>query len=402
MDQVTLKNRSGERRMDIPGKGAVLKNIRTINDSLKKIDDEIKMHSSRIHEIIKKEKENSPRNVILSQLQEIRGELKIFKDERSKLHNENDSNKAKMEELKSLSEHGGSCFMSEEQINARMEELNMKLIRESLSTTEERQIANDLSALKVKKDKLGDVKENMKLLKNLDVRSKELRAQIAKLSKEIATRAEKSNELKSELDAINESSKKKHPEVDTLNEKIKFLKDEKTKLYTLREEKRGELHAMEVEYKKMEKDILLARENEDGKKMKKEEIAELRKSIDGLNKKISEFDVKVFDRLLVELNKLKKEKSYNLNLDLVSGLLRNGIPFPKNEKTMDEAIAVVLKTRENADVHFAERTTGFVAEINVIKTQIEAKQAELDAMPETNMELLKKGGYFAKKHKEEE
>jgi len=236
MDQVSLKNKNNNKKLDISGKGLILKNIRGINDQLKKIDDDIKLLSSRIHEIIKKEKDNSPRSVILSKLQEIKAELKVFKDERSALHNENDIIKKKIDELRANSDTGAG-IMTEEQIDQRIEQLNVNLIRKTHTATEEKQIASELSALSAKKEKLGDVKENLKTLKNLEVRFKEIKGQIAKLNKEIGTRTDKSNEYKTELDKLHEESKKKHPQIDQLNEKIKMLKEQKTNLYTLREEK---------------------------------------------------------------------------------------------------------------------------------------------------------------------
>lgn len=287
--------------------------------------------------------------------------------------------------------------MTEEQIDQRIEQLNVNLIRKTHTATEERQIASELSALSSKKEKLGDVKENLKTLKNLEVRFKEVKGQIAKLNKEIGTRTDKYNEYKAELDKLHEESKKKHPEIDQLNEKIKMLKEQKTNLYTLREEKRGELHALEVEFKKLEKEILMAKENEDSKNKIKDEISLLRKKIEGLYKKISEFDAKVFDRLLIDLQQIKATSNFNLNLDLVSDLLKNRIKLPKDSKSLEDAIEMVLKARENADEHFTERTKVFRDEIEEINKEIENKMAELDKLPPTNEELLVKGGYYRAK-----
>ncbi|ORD93503.1 hypothetical protein ECANGB1_2121 [Enterospora canceri] len=55
----TGRDHGDARQPFIPGKREIIAEIRGVNEQLRRIEEEMKRSSGRIHEIIKKEKENS-------------------------------------------------------------------------------------------------------------------------------------------------------------------------------------------------------------------------------------------------------------------------------------------------------------------------------------------------------
>jgi len=153
----------------IPGKNEIIREIRTINDQLKGVEDEIKKCMGRIHEIIKQEKENSPRNTVLNQLNDLKSEVKVFREEKRLCLEEIEKNKKSIDEIReTLGSESLYYVNNEDTIDQKMKDLNMRLIKESLSAPEEKKIANELASLKAKKSRMGDMKESLKVLKSLD------------------------------------------------------------------------------------------------------------------------------------------------------------------------------------------------------------------------------------------
>ena len=394
---MNLHKTGNTRRENIPGKGPILRDIKGINDQITKVEKEIKQNNDLIHTIIKKGKEDSPRNQLLTKLQELKGRTFEMREHKNKLMKELNQCKIKVAGYKENLGETGSGFVSEESIENKLNDLNMELIRNPHSTAVEKRIAQELTSLRMKKSQLGDAKENMKQLKITETRMKEIKGLIGQINKEMAVEYENIKKIKDELDKINETNKLKNPEIETLNNRNKVLKEEKGRLFTLREEKRGEVHALEVEYKKIEKEILVAVENEKAKELVKKNIQQKKKEINTLQKKTEEFDAKIFDRILMDLNAMATSKVYSLNLDLVSILMKNNIVLPKDKNTLNKTIEEVKKARENADETFEDRTKQIREEIQMITIEISKMSEELEAMPETNVELLRKGGYFMKK-----
>ena len=316
------EKKSGSFSTMMPGKTHIIKQIKEVNIQLKKIEDEIKVCNERIHDIIRKEKENSPRSAILNQLTTLKTEIKMFKDEKKIFLDGIEKNKAKCDAIKTaIGAENLSNIVNDDQINQKIEQLNSRLIRESLNVQDEKRIAGELNALQIKKSKLKDMKESIKQMKVLEDNIKENKTKVFKISKDIKDRQTQMASLKEELDKIHENSKNKHPEIDSLNKQIKLLKEQKVVQLKQKEAKREELHAFEVEQKRVEKEVQIARELETQKEHIRKEIADRNKKIDAIKEEISKFDAAVFDNLIHSIQRSLMTNNYMLDVSIIALLL---------------------------------------------------------------------------------
>ncbi|KAL6121804.1 hypothetical protein NUSPORA_01207 [Nucleospora cyclopteri] len=386
--------RSSRKRREIPGKMQLLIDIGSINAQIKKIDEEIKQNVSKIEEILKGEKERSPKTIHLAGIFENSEKIKALREERKGLYEISEGIKEKINQLKMFlgAEHSSGSF-SEEKINSQMEALEMKLIRESVSPIEEKQIAAELTALRAKKGRMGDIKESVKSLRELEENYRENRAKIAAINKELKSYQETIEKCKEELTKLNEGPKVKNPLVEQLYERVKILKSDKSKQIEFRDQKRTEIHALEEEYKKLEQEILVAKEIETQKDEIRLEINEKNKQIEEITKKISRFDSKIFDSLHFSIEKLIASKRFYLSADVISQLLHHSISIPKDEETAKFVLRELVEKKLTADSTFREKTAKYQAEIEGVRDEIKKLNNKLNEMPESNYDLLKKGGY---------
>lgn len=393
-DQPTQENVQN-RRVDIPGKGELIRSIRSINTEIQKIDDSIRSHAGRIAEIIKKDRENSPRNIIYTKLSELTAEVKLLRDEKKKILDEIEFSRKKIDDIKGeLGTENLNHLTSEETIESKVADLNHQLISERITPQEEKRIAGELTSLRLKKSKLGGMRESVTLLKTLEQGIRENREKLSKINKIIAEKSGEINVLKKERDELNESSKNKHPEIDSLNDKIKVLKEQKSKQLENREEKRGEVHALEVEFKKLENDILLAKEQETVKDGLRAEIKGKNAKIAEIKNEMAEFDATVFDNMIFAIEHAKKTKNFMLPVELFSMLLKFGIPMPSNDESACKALEMLNKLKNGSDSSLNDRATKLNSRIEEIKRESLKLQQQLDEMPESDVELLRKGGYY--------
>lgn len=385
------EKKSGSFSTMMPGKTHIIKQIKEVNIQLKKIEDEIKVCNERIHDIIRKEKENSPRSAILNQLTTLKTEIKMFKDEKKIFLDGIEKNKAKCDAIKTaIGAENLSNIVNDDQINQKIEQLNSRLIRESLNVQDEKRIAGELNALQIKKSKLKDMKESIKQMKVLEDNIKENKTKVFKISKDIKDRQIQMASLKEELDKIHENSKNKHPEIDSLNKQIKLLKEQKVVQLKQKEAKREELHAFEVEQKRVEKEVQIARELETQKEHIRKEIADRNKKIDAIKEEISKFDAAVFDNLIHSIQRSLMTNNYMLDVSIIALLSKYKIIIPTNKETLNKALDELRHARDTADKTFEEKKKVLNNEIDAINNEISVFSKDLEQLPPTNMELLRK------------
>lgn len=385
------EKKSGSFSTMMPGKTHIIKQIKEVNIQLKKIEDEIKVCNERIHDIVRKEKENSPRSAILNQLTTLKTEIKMFKDEKKIFLDGIEKNKAKCDAIKTaIGAENLSNIVNDDQINQKIEQLNSRLIRESLNVQDEKRIAGELNALRIKKSKLKDMKESIKQMKVLEDNIKENKTKVFKISKDIKDRQTQMASLKEELDKIHENSKNKHPEIDSLNKQIKLLKEQKVVQLKQKEAKREELHAFEVEQKRVEKEVQIARELETQKEHIRKEIADRNKKIDAIKEEISKFDAAVFDNLIHSIQRSLMTNNYMLDVSIIALLSKYKIIIPTNKETLNKALDELRHARDTADKMFEEKKKVLNNEIDAINNEISVFSKDLEQLPPTNMELLRK------------
>ncbi|KAM0679602.1 hypothetical protein GINT2_002233 [Glugoides intestinalis] len=386
-------NKTEFKRKSIPGAREVVNQIKQITQEIISIDADIKEFQDSIHTIIAAEKSKSPKAKILTELREINDAKEAIKSERRNYFTLVENTKGKIDALRSETSIASNGFNSIEKINKALEDLELRLISTSVSAKEELEIAASMTNLRSQKHKLSEMESNFKAIEELDASIKEYKGKITVLSKNLNEKTAAADALKAELEKISETTKGKLPEVQKLENKIAALKTQKTELMKNRTIKREEVHALEQEYAKFEEVLLVQKSLEEQKDAIRKNISALKQEKENLLNENDSYDPKLYDSLIFTINKMKKSKELVLDIDIVNHLIKNSIKIPKSIEDLDECINLLNKKKEACIVSFKEKKGKLSSVMADIDSKIAAEVESLNALPETDFEILKKGGF---------
>lgn len=386
-------NKTEFKRKSIPGARELVLQIKQITQEIVSIDAEIKEFQDNIHTIVAAERSKSPKAKILNELREINEARDVIKNERRDYFTLIENTKSKIDALRSESSIASNGYNSIEKINKALEDLELKLISTSVSAKEETEIAANMASLRVQKHKLSEMESNFKAIETLDASIKEYKGKITVLSKDLNEKIAAADALKAELEKISETTKGKLPEVQKFENKIAALKTQKTELMKNRTTKREEVHALEQEYAKFEEVLLVQKSLEEQKDVIRKNINALKQEKDNLLNENDSYDPKLYDSLIFTINKMKKSKELVLGIDIVNHLIKNSIKIPKNIEGLDECINLLNKKKEACSASFKEKKEKLSSVIADIDSKIATEIKNLNDLPETDFEVLKKGGF---------
>lgn len=381
---------SETRRKHVPGTREISIEIKQITDSINAIDAEIKMAQERIHSIISAEKSASPRAKILNELNQVTQERNALNGEKRNYSNLARSARTEIDAIRSEKANSSLGFNSVEKINKAIEDLEMKLISTSISAKVENEISESLSSLKMQKEKFDKFESKFAKVETLEANLKEYKAKISELVKELAEKNAAIDSLKADLAKLSEGGKVKSPEITKLDGKIEALKAQKNELFGQRNAKREKIHELEQEFSKLEAEILIQKQLEEQKD-------EIRKIIEGLKQEkesiLSEkesYDPKIFDSIIFSLKKLSGSKTFNVNIDLATLLLKHKVPIPYNQGSLDSTIQSLEQKKKDSISDLKQKNDDFVSVLAAINSKIENEMNKLNALPPTNMDILRR------------
>lgn len=378
------------KRKHVPGTRDVSIAIKHITDKIVGIDEEIKRTQELIHSIISAERSASPRAKILNELNQVTQERNALTAEKRNYHGLAKTARAEIDSIKSARENSNLSYHSVEKINKAIEDLEMKLISTSVSAKEENAISESLCYLKIQREKLGQFESNYAKIDSLESSLKEYKLKIADLVKNLAEKNQKIDSLKAELEKITESSKVKSPEVAKLDSKIEGLKAQKNELFAQRNAKREIIHEMEQEFAKLEAEILIQKQLEEQKDEIRKRIYDLKQEKEALLTEQESYDPKIFDSIIFSLKKLSGSKSISVDVDLATLLLKNKVSIPSDQASLDATIQSLEKKKCDSTSDLKSKSNEFNSVIAQIDAKIKAENDKIDALPPTNMEILKR------------
>lgn len=381
------------RKKRIPGTRELFSELKRITESIQSIEDEIKSQQETIRNLMAEERKNSPRAKIFSDLKEAKEIIDTLRMEKKNQQAIVDDAKSKIQQLRESMGQVQGGYDSIDKINKRLEDLELKLIATSINAKEENEIASSMSALNEQKSRLSDMETNVKMLESLDETIKSARGKIGEINKELMAKNTAVDSLRAELDKLSEESKTKSPEVTQLENKIAALKTQKSDLVKQRNTKREEVHTAELEYSKFEAELLIQKSLEEQKDSIKKRISDLRAEKDALLNEQSAYNPEVYDSLVYALEKIRKTGRFTLEIDLVTQLIKYGMPVPNNAEVLDKTIAKLNEKRQQGQATFDEKKGKIGVSIQEIDSKIIQEMDKLNSLPETNYEVLKKGGF---------
>lgn len=377
----------------VPGTRDIIVQIKQITNNINSIDEEIKSNQDAIKKIYEAERSGSPKAILLNELQiasEARNEVRA---EKNRLSDAIEAAKTKIDQLKATVESSSTGYNSIDKINKSLEDLELKLISCACSQKEEADIAAKMTSLKVQREKLSSNENTLQTIHSLEKSMRELRDAMSKVSKDLYQKNEAIKEIKTKLDALNESQKTKSPEVLKVEAKINALRDSKSELMKMRNAKREEVHKIEEEYRIFEAELLVQKQLEEQKTAIRNVISELQAEKDKILSSQMRIDPKVFDSILFTLNNIAKSKtSFSLTIDIVSHLVKLKVKIPSNLAELLETIETLKVMKEEATKIYNSKKSETDLETAAVDAKIKVQMDALNALPETNFDVLRKGG----------
>lgn len=395
MEVVEPKKRS------VPGAGDIIRQIRTLTNSIQAIEDEIKSNIEKVNAKIEAERANSKKGAILAEFRVVSDELQAMRNDKKRLFDELAVHKDAMDKLRETNakDKNAVYVKDPEDIDKKIDQLNMRLITESISPVDEKKIAGELLTLRSMKTKLGDIEESKNKIKDVGAALADVRAKIHEIMKAIATKTAEKDKIKIELDKASSSDRAKSPEVVKLETKIAGLKAQKQGLIAQKNERKEAVRVLEAEWAEFEVVLQEQQKLEEQKSKIKKVIQELRNKKDELSAEIAGFDPKIFDTLYYSISALKKAKMFSININLVDSLMKHGIKIPSGMEDVDETLNQLVEKKNGSMSSFKDRSDIANKEIATIDSQIAEAVERLGELPPTDYDILKKGGRQGFKNK---
>lgn len=384
------------KKKSVPGARDIILQMKAISDSIQSVDAQIRECQEKIDSIISESRTKTVKDQLFADLRTVNEAIQKIREQRKAQYDQLDLMKTSIEKLKesNTKDKDGVFVRKPEDIDKKIELLNMRLISESVSVKDEKQIAADLLALRSMRSKLGDIEENLKLIRNMDASIKDCKASIAELSQQLADKTLQKNNIKVELDKVNVADKVKSPEILKLENRIGMLRTQKQQFMDQKNVKKAAIKELEAEHAKFEEMLAEQQKLEKKKEQIKEAIQQIKTKKDLLLKEIAVFDPKIYDSHIYSISQLKNAKSFSIDIDLVSFLMKNNIKIPRNQPEVDETLALLREKRGGTALSFKDKSGQIMKNISEFDDLIEKEMAKLNEMPPTDIEILKKAGKF--------
>lgn len=383
------------RRRAIPGRRECINAIKAISDSMATIENEIKECYDKIAAIMESILAKNDKARLRDDLRGITEEIKALKVERKEYYEQLDEVKSKLDLIKDENQkiRGGSNLRSAEDIEKRMQFLELRLITERITPSDEKSIASEMLTLRGKMNQITEMEENNKKQKSMDELFKELKPKIAELSKKISEMGMKRDSIKNELNKLAEARDEKPPAVQNLEARIAELKEKKQELIKKKEEKREEIKKADEEYAIFEKELDEQKKLEAKKKLVREAIDAIVTKKEALLSDLESMDPNKFDVLIYTLNSMKKVEPFMVDADLAGTLLKFQVDIPNGPSEVDRTIGSLIALRDGLQDEFKNRLKKIANEVAILDAEIASEKSKLGEMPPTNYDVLRRGGF---------
>lgn len=379
------------RKKLVPGAREIIMQVKQATSDIDAVTAEINECKEIISGLIATEKSNSPKSKLFNELQQENEEKNALKGEKNNILANIDHAKSKITALRSTMESSNG-YNSLEKLNSALEELELKLISTSVSQKEEIEISTKMSNLRIQKNKMSENEANHKLIESFDASIKEQKVRLSEINAKLNEKSANITALKEKLDKLSEGSNGKSTEVVKYETKLSGLKVQRDELFKLRNTLREKIHVLEEEFAKFEGELLVQKSLEEQKDLIKKTIYQLKADKESLLTEQGAYDPKIFDSLIFTIGKIVKSRSFSVNIDLVTQLMKFGIKIPSSMESLEETIAALNAKKVECSSTFMSKNQKVISAIAAIDAKIEAENAKMNELPATDFEILKKGG----------
>ncbi|ADM12660.1 uncharacterized protein Eint_111610 [Encephalitozoon intestinalis ATCC 50506] len=379
------------RKKRIPGIHSYLAVIGELRQELGKVNESINDLRDKISAIYKQERENSPKNNLYKKLEELGNEIKALKEDRSKAFNSKNDVVGVYENVKSeIQPEKGKKMMSAQEIDARMKEINLKLISSKCDSKTEKIFEMEMENLRKQKKNIGMMEQKSKLAVDMKAKLDSLNAEIKDLSQKIAERQSVVDGIKAELKEISDQGKPKNPAVEGYEKNIQILKAKRSDLSEKIKAQQEKIREKEVEYDKFLEEMAIAQALEKQKEEIKQRINALEEQKNILSKEESKLNPSKFDSIIFRMGSLNLSgEKISLPVDLALYLSQHKIPIPTSPSQVEPTIETLKSQKENFANQVVEKRKEFESKISDLERKISEEKKTLMEMPPTDIKVLK-------------
>jgi uncharacterized coiled-coil DUF342 family protein len=380
------------RRKRIPGVQANRTAISELKQELSRISSAVEDHNNKIREILRIERESSPRNELQARLDHIVAVLRDLKEQKAAELRNRTTLQNLYNELKGelAPEKGkGGKPMSVSEIDSKIKEIEFRIISDTLDVKTEDALVSEMQELKRKKQSLGATEQKSRTAFETKEKLDESYLDAKKLTEEINNKHKEADEVRGEIKKIAEQSKTKNPQVEAHEKNIQMLKAKREEISKKIAAQLDEIKKKEEEYHVLEKEIMLAKANEQRKDKIREKIHELEDEKNRLLSERGSCDPAKFDVVIVGLEQLCGRSTFALPGGLAFQVLQAGVKCPTKAEEVQSAVEE-LKTKQKEFARVVvDRVKDIDTKVSDLDKRILIEKKALEELPPTDTRLLR-------------
>lgn len=380
------------RRKRVPGVHSHVAVINELRQELVKVNNSINELKDKISAIYKQEKENSPKNDLYRKLEELSTELKELKEGRSIAFNSKDEVSGSYDRIKNElnPEKGkGRRPINASEIDARMREVNLKLISDKQDPKAEKAFEAEIENLRRQKREIGTVEQKNKMAIEMKAKLDALNEEIKRSNKKISEKQSLLDEIRGEIKEINDQSKK-NPVVEGYEKNIQGLKSKKHELSERIKVQQEEIRKKELEHDKFLEEMSLAQALEKQKDDLRQKIGKLEEQKNTLSSEQAKFDPSKFDSVIFGVKRLGLSGGkVSVPIDLALHLNQCKISIPVSAEQIGPTIELLKSRKKSFSEEVVEKQKEFESKIFDLDRRISEEKRTLSNMPPTDIRILK-------------
>ncbi|KAM0671822.1 hypothetical protein OCOL_001264 [Ordospora colligata] len=384
---------SENRKKRVPGIHAHLAAIKELNQESGRVDTSITELREKISAAYKNDSENEIKRELYEKIETLSNEIKELRAQRQSVFDQKTKALDVYQKFKAemQPEKGKIKILSANEIDARMKEINMKLISSKHDSKTEKTFESEIQELRRQKKNIGMMEQKSRTLVEIRGNLDALDAEIKDMTKRLTQKQVTIDELKAKRKEIYDSqSSSKNPIIEGYEKNIKALKVKKNEINEKKKAQQEEIRKKEIEHDKFLEQLALAQAAEKQRDDVKQRIQKLEEKKNVLSNEECTLDPSKFDSVIFRMRAIDVSGgNLSLPIDLALYLSQFKIPIPSNAKQLESTISALKIQKES----FAGQVVGKREEIAVKIAELDRKISEekniLQSMPPSDVRLLK-------------
>ncbi|KAH9410703.1 hypothetical protein HK407_12g18350 [Ordospora pajunii] len=381
------------RKKRVPGIHAHVAAINELRQELGRVNASVVELREKISAVYKNDSENEVKRGLYDKIEVLGKEISELKEQRQNAFEHKAKALDVYEKFKGdmQPEKGKVKMLSATDIDARMKEINMKLISSKHDSKTEKMFESEIEELRRQKKNIGMMEQKSRTLIEIRGNLDGLNAEIKDLTKRINQKQATINDLKVTIKEINDSqSTIKNPIVEGHEKSIKALKVKRNEISEKIKMQQEEIRKKEIEHDKFLEQLALAQAVEKQRDDVKQRIQKLEEKKNVFSSEECTLDPSKFDSVIFRMRAIDVSSgSVSLPVDLALYLSQFKIPIPSSAEQLESTISALRVQKENFASQVVGKREEIAAKISELDKKISEEKSILQGMPPSDVRLLK-------------